>query len=77
MVYTKLLQLKIIYYQIKNYYRRIARNQEAYAIKLIINKKTIEKCVSNSKLSMNDKLEKAIELLNEIKLLYKIENPQV
>ena len=58
-------------------YRRIARNQEAYAIKLIINKKTIEKCVSNSKLSMNDKLEKAIELLNEIKLLYKIENPQV
>jgi hypothetical protein len=53
-------------------HRRKARNQEAYAIKLIINKKAIGKCVSNSKLSMDEKLEKAIKLLNEIKILYKI-----
>lgn len=58
-------------------YRKKARNQEAYGIKIIVDKKVIEKCVSNSKLSMDDKLKKAIKLLNELKILYKIENPQV
>lgn len=58
-------------------YRAKARNEEAYRIKLIINKKRILKSVSNSKLSMDDKLKKAIELLNEIKILYKIDDPQV
>lgn len=58
-------------------YRRKARNQDAYAVQLIINKKCVSRCVSNSKLSMDDKLKKAIDLLNKIKILYKIENPQV
>lgn len=57
-------------------YRKIARKQDAYGIKIIINKKVIEKCVSNSKLSMDEKLSKAIKLLDEIKILYEIENPQ-
>ena len=58
-------------------YRKKARNQEAYAIKIIINKKSIEKCISNSKLSMDEKLDKAIKLFNELKILYKMDDPQV
>jgi len=54
-----------------------ARNQDAYGVKIIIDGKIYEKCVSDKKLSMDEKLIKAKILLNELKILYKMENPQV
>ena len=54
-----------------------ARNQNAYGIKIIVNNKVYEKCVSDSKLSMDQKLNKAIKLLEEFKICYKMDNPQV
>lgn len=54
-----------------------ARNQDAYGIKIIVNGKVYEKCVSDKKLSMDEKLTKAKILLNELKILHKMEDPQV
>ncbi len=54
-----------------------ARNQDAYGIKIIVNGKVYEKCVSDKKLSMDEKLTKAKILLKELKILHKMEDPQV
>ncbi len=54
-----------------------ARNQDAYGVKIIINGKAYEKCVSNKKLTMDEKLNKAIILLQELKTLHNVDNPQV
>ncbi len=54
-----------------------ARNQDAYGVKIIVNGKVYEKCVSDKKLSMDEKLTKAKILLKELKILHKMEDPQV
>jgi group I intron endonuclease len=54
-----------------------ARNQDAYGVKIIVNGKVYEKCVSDKKLSMDEKLTKAKILLNKLKILHEMENPQV